>query len=366
MASNNSNSQLALTPLGAGDLIDRAVRFYRQNFWTFVWIAAPPIIIGTLISIGWTFLGRELFSVGARRSGDEMFVYYLFTWCGATIIWLTETVATLSVMGGASRNFVRHLLFNEPLSFRETYRNAWQRVGGLIVASTITAVLLGFVGLFIFYFGLTIAVLAVLLTAYTLQFSPFLIVIVSIVLSGAIIFGTGWVFFLFASRFAYVQQAMLVENQGVFAAIGRSTTLASGNVKRFAALFIFTTVATYSALSLFYIPLGWYAYWEGVQVFSFDKDLIPAWYEIAGQVVWQASFILLMPVWMIGLCLLYVDERVRHEGYDIELLAARRLGEIPAVPVDFVNPLQPALGNQPPPPRPNYKQDSSMTTLGLN
>jgi hypothetical protein len=53
--------------------------------------------------------------------------------------------------------------------------------------------------------------------------------------------------------------------------------------------------------------------------------------------------ILLLPVWMIGLCLLYVDERVRHEGYDVELMAARKLGEIPAVPDDFINPLNPAL-----------------------
>ena len=362
-----SNSQLALAPLGAGDLIDRAVRFYRQNFWTFVWIAAPPIIIGTIISIGWTFLGRGLFSSsGAQRGTGEMVFYYLFTWFGTIFIWLTETVATLSVMGGAARNFVRHLLFGEPLSFRETYRNVRQRIGGLLVASLITTVALGLVGVFIFYFGFTIVFLAVLLTVYALEFSPFLIIVVSMLLSAAISFGTGWLFFLIASRFAYVQQAMLVENQGVFAAIGRSTKLASGNVKRFAALFVFTTAATYSALSLFYIPLGWYAYLEGVQVFSFDKDLIPAWYQIAGQVVSQASFILLMPVWMIGLCLLYVDERVRHEGYDIELLAARRLVEIPAVPLNFTNPLQPALANQPPPPPPKYKKDSSLTTLGLN
>ncbi|MCY7375906.1 MAG: hypothetical protein LH472_08020 [Pyrinomonadaceae bacterium] len=363
MAADASNSQLALTPLGAGDLIDRAVRFYRQNFWTFVWIAAPPIIVGTLISIGWTFLGREIFSVGASRNRDEMVFYYLFIWFGTMIIWLTETVATLSVMGGASRNFVRHLLFGEPLSFRETYRNVWKRVFGLLTASMIIALLLGFIGAAIFYFGILAAVLAVAAAAYTLSFSPFLIILVSILLGGAILFGTGWLFFLVASRFAYVQQVMMVEGQGVFSAIGRSTALASGNVKRFAALFLFTTAATYSALSLFYIPLGWYAYWEGVQLFSFDADALPAWYEIAKQVVWQASFILLMPVWMIGLCLLYVDERVRHEGYDIELLAARRLGEIPAVPQNFVNPLQPALANQQPP---KYKKDSSMTTLGLN
>ncbi len=366
MSVNSSNSRLAVTPLGAGDLIDRAVRFYRQNFWTFVWIAAPPIIIGTLISIGWTFLGRGLFSAGASRNGNEMVSYYLFASLGTIIIWLAETVAVLSVMGGASRNFVRHLLFGEPLSFRETYRNVWNRISGLIVASSLIAFLLGIVGIFVFYFGLAIAFLSVMLVAFALSFSPFLIIVVSIVLSAAIIIGTGWLFFLIASRFAYVQQVMLVEGQGIFGALSRSTTLASGNVKRFAALFVFTTVATYSALSLFYVPLGWYAYWEGIQVFSFDKDLIPAWYEIAGQVVWQASFILLVPVWMIGLCLLYVDERVRHEGYDIELLAAQRLGEIPAVPDDFINPLQPALANQLSPP-PKFKQDSSTTTtLGLS
>ena len=327
-------------------------------------IAAPPIIAGTLISIGWTFLGREIFSVGAARGSAEKIFYALFTWLGTMLIWVTETVATLTVMGGASRNFVRHLLLDEPLSFRETYKNVRKRLVGLLTASTIITILLGFLGFIIFYIGFIAAFLAVTLTVLALSFSPFLIIVVSFLLTLAISFGTGWLFFLPASRFAYVQQAMTVEGLGVTSAFGRSAALASGNVKRFAALFIFSTVATYSALSLFYIPLGWYAYIEGVNIFSFDKDLIPAWYEIAAQVISQTSFILLTPVWMIGLCLLYVDERVRHEGYDIELLAARRLGEIPAVPVNFTNPLQPALGNTPAPT--NYKQDASLTTLGLN
>src|SRR6185436_7852459 len=171
---------------------------------------------------------------------------------------------------------------------------------------------------------------------------PFLTVIVSIILGLGTLFITCWLFFLIASRFAYVPQVMLVEGQGVFSAIGRSTALASGNVKRFAALFIFPLVAIYSALLLFYIPLNLSAWHEGITFFA-DADAVPAWYQIANQVISQASFILLMPIWMIGLCLLYIDERVRHEGYDIELMAARSLGEIPAVPRRYVNPLQPAL-----------------------
>lgn len=366
---NQIHSQLSLKPLGAGDLIDRAVRFYRQNFWTFVWIAAPPIIIGTLISIGWTLLGREVFMVSQSNGAGELVFYYLFAWFGTMVIWLTETVATLTVMGGAARNFVRHILFGEPLSFKATYRNTRGRLGGLIAASTIIALLLGIVGIMIFYFGLTLATMAVMITTLVFSFSPFLIIAISVLLGAAILLGTGWAFFFIASRFAYVPQIMLVEGQGVMSALGRSGTLASGNVKRFAALFVFSTVATYSALSLFYIPLGWYAYLEGVPVFSFgfDKDLIPAWYEIATQFVWQASFILLMPVWMIGLCLLYVDERVRHEGYDIELMAARRLGEIPAVPREYVNPLQPALANQSAPAQTTPMPPKSSTSpLGLS
>jgi hypothetical protein len=362
----SSNSQLSLTPLGAGDLIDRAVRFYRQNFWTFVWIAAPPILVGTLISIGWTTIGRSLFSANASRDPFESFFYYSFLWIGNIIIWFTESVAVMTVMGGASRNFVRHLLFGEPLSFRETYKNARKRVLGLIAASGIITFLLSFIGIFIFYFTLFVAVIVIAVVAAAFSFSPFLIFLVSFFLGAGVIFLGCWLFFLVASRFAYVPQVMLVESLGVFAAIGRSTNLASGNVKRFAALFVFTIVAIYSALLLFYIPLNLYAWFEGITFFA-DVDSIPSWYQISNQIISQASMILLIPIWMIGLCLLYIDERVRHEGYDIELMAARSLGEIPAVPRSFVNPLQPALAQQalPNQMRKPPKRDS-MSPLGLN
>lgn len=341
------NQSFALEPLAAGDLIDRAVRFYRNNFWTFILIAAPPIVVGTLLSVGWTIAGRQIFSVGAATAGggsSEMVGFYLFTWLGGLVIWLTETIATLTVMGGASRNFVSHLLFGEPITFRETYKNTLSRLGGLIAASGLIAVLLGILGWIILYFALFIGVIALMIAAAAFgSFSPFLAVIVSLILGLTIALGALWLFFLVASRFAYVPQVMLVEGLGIFAAVGRSTALASGNVSRLAGLFIFTLVATYSALALLYVPLGWYAWASGVELFTFDADTIPAWYQIASQFVGQVSLMLLMPTWMIGLCLLYVDERVRHEGYDIELMAARRLGEIPAVSGEFVNPLQPAL-----------------------
>ena len=366
MSQNNSlHSEMSLVPLGPGDLIDRAVRFYRGNFWTFVFIAAPPVVAGTLISVGWTFLSRSLFSVGTASNGGELIFYYLFLWLGTIVIWFIQAVAMLSVMGGASRNFVRHLLFNEPLTFRETYSNTWKRLGELIVASSIITLVLGFVGFVLFYIGFSVGAILVILAVAALEMIPALAVLVGLVLGMVTAVATVWLFFLIASRFAYVPQVMLVEGQGVFSSIARSAGLASGNVKRLAALFIFSIVATYSALALLYIPLMWYAWTQGVELFSFEADLVPAWYEIASQLIWQASLILLTPVWMVGLCLLYVDERVRHEGYDIELMAARRLGEIPAVPHTYINPLQPALAAHRVDDIPPRRRDSSLTTLNL-
>jgi len=356
---------LAITPLGAGDLIDRAVRFYRSYFRTFIFIAAVPVIIGTLVSVAWHYAAREIFTVGSRIAPAEQVIYYLFLWLGTIIIWITESVATLAVMGGSSRNFVRHLLFAETISFRATYRNTWSRLGGLIVASSIITIVLSFVGVIVFYIGTIAAALGIMLVAWAFSFFPILAFLVSLAVGMAVAGGAIWLFFLLASRFAYVPQVMLVEGRGVFSAIGRSASLASGNVKRLAALFFFTLFATYSALALFYVPLAWYAWVNGIDFFG-DPNSVPPTFEILTQLVSQTSLILLSPVWMIGLCLLYVDERVRHEGYDIELAAARRLGDIPDVPEDYINPLQPALVSSGVNPWPTKgKTGSGFTTLDL-
>jgi hypothetical protein len=366
MASTLTNgAELALTPLGAGDLIDRSVRFYRKNFWTFILIASPPVIAGTLFSVGWMMLGRNIFDVSGADP-TEALVYTLFLRLGDLIIWAIQLVAMLVVMGGASRNFVRHLLFGEPMAFRETYRNVRGRLAGLVGISILLTLCLGFVAFLIFYAGVVAAVLAASLMVIALQSIPFLAITLTVIVILAALGGALWLFFLITSRFIYVPQVMLVEGRGAFSAIGRSASLAGKNVKRLAALSIFTVLAIYSALSLLYVPLSVYAWLNGVPMFSVDAvDTVPAWFEISSQVIFQGSLILIIPVLMIGLCLLYVDERTRKEGYDIELLAAARLGEMPSVPEEFINPLQPALADR------SFagasgKGTSSISTLGLD
>lgn len=341
-----SANQLSIAPLGAGDLIDRAVRLYRRHLFVLIRTAAPPVII---VAAGWI-----LFSISIRRvfvtSSDSDLFLYVFLWLLSMVIMLGGYLFMLVVMGGATRTLVAHLLRNEPVTAKATYNAVRARFWGLLGASLI--------------------VLAWIVASFTAAFvgweiAAFIFILGSVAMSSfgsgwlsAVIMGVGifiatvlaiWVFFLVVGRVAYVPQVMLVEGKSVFQAVGRSFSLARGNVRRLMAMTLFTTFATYSALMILLIPLGWYGYLSGID--PLNSEQWPAWYAIAYSVLGPLSSIVLTPVWMLGLSLLYVDERVRHEGYDIELMAARQLGELPDVNVS--SPLGTALhsleAQQPPP-----------------
>jgi hypothetical protein len=173
--------------------------------------------------------------------------------------------------------------------------------------------------------------------------APWVTAIISIPVYVAGLLATFYIFFLIGGRVAYVPQVLMVEGKGVMASISRSAGLARGNVRRLMALFLFSTFATYSALMLLMIPLGYVGWFNGINPFEMDATRLPVWYSIASMVFTQLAAILLEPVWMLGLSLLYVDERVRHEGYDIELLASQRFGDMPELPAGVEGPLAPAL-----------------------
>ncbi|MBX3281915.1 MAG: hypothetical protein KF756_05500 [Acidobacteria bacterium] len=343
MLFSRTTSAASVKSLGAGDLIDRTVRLYRRNFGVFMLIAAPPVVVGTLLTLGWSILTRTvIFPDAAVASGDTATYYFILAF-GTANVWLVEIIATLVVMGGASRNFVRHLLFDEPLSFRQTYANCASRIWSLIIASTLITIAVGIITLFATYVGMIAIFIPVGLLAFLLSSVPPLAVVVCITVGLAVLYGVLWLTLLVVSRVAFVPQAMLVEGLGVGSAFGRSAAFSTWSVRRLMALLVFTTVATIAALAILYVPVAWFAWANGIELT--DAEVVPLWLSVIYSMIGQLCFMLLSPVWMIGLSLLYVDTRIQSEAYDIELLATKRLGEIPDLPPDYFNPLQPALGH---------------------
>lgn len=356
-----SARQLPLAPLGAGDLIDRAVRLYRRHLFVLIRTAAPPVIIAAAGSVVFWLCFKSVF---LTQDTAEVALYSLLG-LAALVVMCAGYLFTLVVMGGATRTLVAHLLRNDPVTARATYSAVRARFWGLIGASLIVLIWItvSFIAAFI---GWEIMASILIFGIMFLASVTFWVV--------AVVFGTLgflvatllalWVFFFIVGRVAYVPQVMLVEGKGVFEAFSRSFSLARGNVRRLMAMTLFTTFATYSALMILLIPLGWYGYLSGIN--PVDSTQWPAWYSITYNVLAPLSSVLLTPVWMLGLSLLYVDERVRHEGYDIELMAARQLGELPQM--DVTSPLGTALSSnerQPSPPMPSQPRPSS-SVLGLS
>ncbi|HEX3558938.1 MAG TPA: hypothetical protein VHU19_07030 [Pyrinomonadaceae bacterium] len=357
--------QLQLAPLGAGDLIDRTVRLYRRHFMALIRASAPPVVVSAVGTVLWSVSVR---AIAATGSEGRLVLYTLLAFFGV-VIWFLGMLAQLIVMGGASRNLVTHLLRGEAVTARLIYRSVRSRFWGLLGATLAVVLWLLIsvaVALVVFLFALLLVGVLVLVLASVAAGLPWLTAVAAVALYLAAVLLMLYVYFLVAGRVAYVPQVLMVEGRGVFESVSRSVELARGNVRRLMGMFLFTSFATYSAIILLLVPLGWVAYLNGVSPFVLDATRLPAWYTVSYQVIVQLSTILLAPVWMLGMSLLYVDERVRHEGYDIELMAAQRFGEMPALPAGARVPLAPALAApQVKPARTREEEKFPGSVLGL-
>ncbi|HEX7957088.1 MAG TPA: hypothetical protein VF508_09105 [Pyrinomonadaceae bacterium] len=365
--------QLQLAPLGAGDLIDRTVRLYRRHFGALIRASFPPVVIS---ATGWVLMVVSWRAMLAAGSEGRLAVYVLSALLGFAV-YIAGVLAQLLVMGGASRNLVMHLLWGEPVTARLIYRSVRSRFWGLLGATLVVFFWLlvagaaaAFAGLLVWMmvWVLGLAVIGVVAATTSAQGSEWWAAVFFLLSFLASLLPALWVFCLLAGRVAYVPQVLMVEGRGVFDSVGRSSGLARGNLRRLMGMFLFTTFAGYAAAMLLLVPLGWFAYLNGVNPFEFDASRVPAWYSVSSEVLGQVATILLAPVWMLGLSLLYVDERVRHEGYDIELLAAQVFGEMPAVPAGLNAPLAPAIAAPGPPTvaRPPAESRPAGSVLGLS
>jgi hypothetical protein len=341
MATSSAND-LHIVPLGAGDLIDRAVRLYRRHLFVLIRIAAPPVFVSAIGSVMWAIAWRGLF---ATPSGASLALYLLLGFLGLALL-IGGHLFSLIVMGGASRNLVTHLLWNEPVLARTTYSAVRSRFWSLLGAAIIMMLWLG-IASSVGFFGWYMVVAFISLGAIFLgQWAPIwlsaLVGVIGFLVATAVAL---WLFFFMAGKVAYVPQVMLVEGKRVFESVSRSFSLAKGNVRRLMAMTLFIIFVTYSALMILVIPLGWYGYLNGIDPAPWNATQWPVWYAIGYSVLEPLSSIMLAPVWMLGMSLLYVDERVRHEGYDIELMASQKLPPMPQLNV--LSPFAPAISAEP-------------------
>src|SRR5262245_5509674 len=127
----DSFDSFTLSPMSAGDIIDRAVRLYKRNFLALVRISLAPSLVA--------YLGSILFSVGLRNfslmRGDIRVAMTTGMIVGGGLLWLIGEVAYYAVLGGSSRALVAHFFESKPILARDVYVSVRERIGSLVGAT---------------------------------------------------------------------------------------------------------------------------------------------------------------------------------------------------------------------------------------
>jgi hypothetical protein len=270
-----------LRPLTLGELLDRSFFLYRKNFLLFAGIVALPHLV---------LLAFQLAGIGIQ------------TWRGAGssagILWFLATVVlTLGVTAasqGATVIAVSHVHLDQPTSIMQAFAG----IKGRIL----------YLALIMIGYGLGVGV-------------GFILLIVP-----GIILSLMW---------ALTIPVAVLEDKGLRDSVNRSAELTKGSRGRVFVVYLLFFVLMYAVVMVWEIPI---LFAIGIAARSHPGVGIPLWSQIAIQVGTFVSQSLVGPLMTIGLSLLYYDQRVRKEGFDLQhmmatLDATTLDGTVPAVGV---------------------------------
>lgn len=304
-----------LRPLSLGELLDRIFAVYRAHFWLFAGIASVPALLqmllgGVQVWIMHAFLkgmAPTQMQIGSGLSGSVLgiAVFLLFAVMHAATAYSVSEVylGRTATVGGSIRAIAPRWLRYIGIAIWQTLSMLWpallgMALGGIIMATRSTSMVV--LGGFLFFAG-----------AF-----------------GGLIGG-----FIFYLRNSLGVPASVVEGLTVRQSMRRSKVLTQGTKGRIFVTLLISGVL-YMVAGMLQIPLAAVV----VQATLHQQDAL--WAQALNLFIGFLSTSVVSPVAMIGLSLLYFDQRVRREAFDIEFLLGAAGPEPPAseVPVSFTEP----------------------------
>ncbi len=309
-----------LRPLSLGEILDRTFALYRRNFWLFAGLATGAAAVNSFFTLAAMLMGGNSVAsllAGVRPApqnpamlGRQAILFALMMFAGSiaylVVYGLTQaaTVAALSaVYTGEGTSIAR--------AFRRV-RAHWFRF-----------------------------VLIMLWQGWSAVWLPMLAFTVALVFTAIASVRPLGVFFMFvaAASLVYVPFAIIrnclgiiasaIEELKVRAAMRRSKFLVSGHKARVLAIGLLVWVMSLAAGVVQQIALLPAAFTHGPVKLVFNAMALVATFVTSSMVT---------PIASIALCLFYLDERVRKEGFDLEVLLQRGATPPPPPAESFASP----------------------------
>lgn len=253
----------ALRPMSISELLDRSFFLYRKHFYLFVGIVALPHLVLLSLQLGAVVI----------RSKVAGFSGWTLPWTLATMV---VYVAALATSQGATVIAVSKVHLDHQTSVAESLRSMKSRIVylSLIMIGMGVGISTGFV----------------------------LLIIPGIILS---------------LMWALTIPVAVLEDKGLRDSVSRSAELTKGNRGRIFVIYFLFLVLTYTVYVLWEIPI---LILLGVFARANNPTTLPVWSQVAFPIGGFLTQCLVSPLLTIALSLVYYDQRVRKEGFDLELM----------------------------------------------
>jgi hypothetical protein len=312
-----------LRPMSTSQLLDRTFHLYRNNFLLFAGIAALPPALFVVVQLIVTFLQHSSNHL-SEGAGMAVACIAIISVAGLFVAYvLGHYVAT-----GATVYAVSQVYFGNPATIVGSYAGIRSQVWRIIGASILIGIMIGIVT-FVAYLVL---IIPMFMAAALMKGSGAAAGIVGCGV-GFLVFGGGAVaIFWVACKFSLAVPACVVEKLGVIACLQRSWFLSQKSVWRIFLIYFLVgilTIALSLALSIpNYIAIGFRG-----------TPSLP--YEIWGIIASFLASAIAEPIGAIAISLVYYDQRVRKEAFDLQLMM-QAMGE-PVAPPPILPPPPPPI-----------------------
>lgn len=252
-----------LRPLSLGELLDRCFFLYRKNFLLFAGITALPHLV---------LLAFQLGDIGMQR----------WMGVGAGILWTLATYVLLLGVTAASQGAtviaVSHVHLGQPATIADSFAGIRGRIFYLALI------------MFGYWIGIGVGFLLLIVPGIILVLMWSLTIPVAV-----------------------------IEDTGLRDSVNRSTELTKGSRGRVFVIYVLFLVMLYALYMAWMFPVLMVV---GLAAQKHHVVGVPLWMQIAIPVGSFISQCLAGPLMTIGLSLLYYDQRVRKEAFDLQHMMA--------------------------------------------
>jgi len=290
---------IALRPLGLGDLYDGAFNAIRRNPKPMVGLAAivstSALLVPALVTVLLAAAGDLSFDVNSDMGAAQAVTY-----AGSAMTALASILLT---------GMIVHVVMEAALGRKATIEQTWRAVRGRMLQLIGLALLTAFVAILLVG---TPIVVGIVLGMANLALGLVVGIVGFIAAACAAVF-------LWTRLVLLAPPAMVVERLGVFSSMNRAWALSKGQFWRIFGIALLTQLVVGVVSQILAVPLAVVAV---AGAFLIDDPTVAALvYVFANYVSLILGQALSTPFSAAVQALQYVDQRIRKEAYDVELIA---------------------------------------------